>query len=74
MNKIENQSVIAEIAKNNRTKIVLRKYSVNGKEFVDIREFFPAKGNDWAPTGKGISINKNLLGEVLDALAGQEAK
>ncbi len=39
------------------------------KEYVDIRNFYSdKKSGEWKPTKKGITINQNLLGELIEGL------
>lgn len=51
--------------------LVLETYQTNGKTFIDIREWY-LSDNTLKPGVKGISINKTVVGELLDILAGQE--
>jgi len=58
-----------DIVKNDSMVIRVEDTEYKGHRLVDVRVYFkPAGGDHFLPTRKGISIRRDLLGQVVDAM------
>ncbi|MBU0710948.1 transcriptional coactivator p15/PC4 family protein [bacterium] len=60
---------ITEIHKNSMIQIRISRDDYQGKEYVDIREFFLAEDEEFRPTKKGVKFSLDLLDEIIDGLS-----
>jgi len=64
--------VIAQIPKNSREVIVVRRTTFHGKPFVDLRVFVDIGGGELRPSQKGVAIRPDLIDQVVAALLAAE--
>ena len=59
---------MAEIEKNlkERVRVSIEKYK--GHEFIDCRVYWQDEAGEWRPSKKGIALNGDCIGEVIEAL------
>jgi len=63
------QKVGRIIQKNERTQVRVSVDEYNGKTFLAVREFyFDAPSDDWAPTKRGVTLDLELIDELIDGL------
>lgn len=61
------EAIVAKIKKNSTTEIWVHLRDYQGRQFVDLREyFFDADEGVWQPTRKGIMIAPDLMPAVID--------
>lgn len=60
--------IIAEISKNQKEKIRVQVTEYKGTSFVDVRVYWENEEDEWLPSKKGISLNKDCIDEVIEAL------
>lgn len=60
---------ICEVQKNEKNKIVVKNVAKDGKEFVDVRNYYMDLLGEWKPA-KGIAIPKELADEIADIIKG----
>ena len=65
--------VVAELERGPEQKIVIRRTTFRGHDYLDIRNFFLTASGEWLPTKKGIAIPWELRGELIAALKRAEA-
>ena len=65
----DEQSVIGEVERDERNKIVVSQTRMKGKQYVDIRTGYRNRSNDeqWLP-GKGISVPVEQFDKVMSLL------
>ena len=62
----EKEKVVKEIEINAKNKIIVKKVSKSGKDYVDVRKYF-IKDGEWLP-GKGIAVPDDLADEIADII------
>jgi len=67
------QKVARIIQKNERTQVRVSVDEYNGKTFLAIREFYLGRpddgiGQDWFPTKRGVTLDLELIDELIDGL------
>lgn len=62
----DKEKVANEVEINEKNKVIVKKVSKNGKEYVDVRKYY-IKDGEWLP-GKGISIPDDLVDEIADIM------
>lgn len=60
--------VIAQIPKNSRETIVVRRATFRGQRFIDVRVFVEVSFGELRPTQKGVAIRPDLINQVVAAL------
>ncbi len=60
--------IIAEIEKNQKEHIRVSIEAYRGTTFIDCRVYFEDEAGEWRPTKKGIALNGDCIGEVIEAL------
>jgi hypothetical protein len=69
------EKYIYEMPKNQTTKVVVKLKPWNGKDYLDIREYFlPKNGNTWIHSKKGVCMNVAMLSPMITALERAEAE
>ena len=65
----DEQTVIGEVERDERNKIVVSQTRLKGKQYVDIRTWYRNRSNDgqWLP-GKGISVQIEQFDKVMALL------
>lgn len=58
---------MADIILKDTEKVVVSKNEFAGREYIHIRKFFK-NGEEWLPTKKGISLEKSIMGKVIEHL------
>jgi hypothetical protein len=61
-------SIIAEIAKNSKEKLIVSVVEYKGHMLIDTRVHFEDIAGTWRPTKKGIILNDQTAEKVIDAL------
>ncbi len=57
------------VDKNNRERVEIRTCKLEGRPFIDIRQFWrTGPEQDWRPTRKGVTITLEVVGELIAAL------
>ena len=66
----DEQTVIGEVERDERSKIVVSQTRLKGKQYVDIRTWYRNRSNDgqWLP-GKGISVPFEQFDKVMALLS-----
>jgi len=64
--------VIAQIPKNSREVIVVRRTTFHGNAFVDLRIFVDVGDGTLRPSQKGVAIRPDLVDQVVAALLAAE--
>ncbi|HEV2575118.1 MAG TPA: transcriptional coactivator p15/PC4 family protein [Beijerinckiaceae bacterium] len=64
----EQDVIVAEIRKNSRETFRVQVRSFKGNRFVDLRVYTLNGTGDFVPTGKGIAIKADAVGEILVGL------
>ncbi|MCB9943887.1 MAG: transcriptional coactivator p15/PC4 family protein [Geminicoccaceae bacterium] len=60
---------LATIPKNSSERLVVMERAYHGHELIDLRiHFTPDGGQTWHPTKKGVSLKRELLPELIEAL------
>ena len=63
------EQIIGTIDKSKKVKLVIRTIQWQGKDYVDIRDFFkPETSEEWVPTRRGISFRISRIKELLKVL------
>ena len=57
------------IEKNSRESIVVSETTHMGYDLVDVRIFYKDEGGELKPTRKGVSIHREQVGDVINALS-----
>jgi hypothetical protein len=60
---------VNEVVKNEKNKIVVKNVSKDGKDYVDVRNYYMDKEGNWKH-GKGLSIPMELAGDISDIIGG----
>jgi len=63
-----NQKVIHEIHKNHATVIRISIDMYQGKDYVDVREFYLGDDDEFHPTKKGVKFSQDLVGDMVKGL------
>lgn len=72
---MEAEKYICELPKNQSTKIIVKLKPWNGKDYLDIREYFlPKGGTAWVHSKKGVCISIKMLSPLITALEKAEAE
>lgn len=69
---MEQEIVIAELERGPDQKIVIRRTSFRGREYLDIRNYFLSQSGEWLPTKKGVAVPWELREELLQAIQAAE--
>lgn len=60
----DDEQSIAELKKNDRGEVIsVKLVAKNGRQFVDVRNFYINKEGEYAP-GKGIALPMNMAAEI----------
>ena len=63
------KKIVHSFKRNDQEEIKVSVGTYKEKEYVDIRVFFrDAQTDEWRPTKKGITINRDLLGELSEGV------
>ena len=65
---VEKEIVIGEITKSDTAVIRLMLRQYRGSQFFDFRQWYLTPEGEWVGTKKGITFNKDLIGEIIDAV------
>ncbi|GAH94714.1 unnamed protein product [marine sediment metagenome] len=57
-----------EIKKNSFTRVMIEKCNYQGKDFIDIRQYFRDDEKNFKPSKKGVTIPLDKLDEFIKAL------
>jgi len=60
--------IVKEINKSSTEKIMIALREFKGREYIDIRQHFKNKSEDWIPTKKGVTFNPEVIDEVIEGL------
>jgi len=60
--------VVAELERGPDQKIVIRRTSFRGRQYLDIRNYFLSDSGEWLPTKKGVAVPWELREELLQAI------
>lgn len=64
----EEETIICELEKSKKSFYRFSLCKKEGKEYVSVREFILNKAEDSIPTKKGMTINRENLGEFIECL------
>lgn len=53
------------ISKNKRDQIRIGLNEYQGKQYLDLRQFYKSEGNEWKPSPKGLTVPVDLYPELL---------
>lgn len=59
---------MTDIKKNAFTRIRIEKREFQGKEFIDIRQYFKNEDDEYKPSPKGVTLPPDKLNELIQAL------
>ncbi len=65
---MEEEKVLAEFARGEGQKVVVRRTRFRGKEYLDLRQFFQSEDGEWRPTKKGVSLPWELRSALIEVL------
>jgi len=69
----DNGKIILRLKKSEGEEIRVTEREYNGKDYVDIRQFFaPRKITEFLPTRKGVTMSRDLLLEMVTKLSGMK--
>jgi hypothetical protein len=67
--------VLGEVIKTANVKTMIRITEFKGRTFLDIRDFFKAKGAvDFGPTKKGVALDISKISDIITILEKAEAE
>lgn len=65
---IKEIETVAEVEINDTTAVFVIINEINGRLALDVRRWFINDENQWAPTGKGISISNGAIEKVVEGI------
>ena len=66
---MSDRQAVHVFSKNARERIEVSLMEYKGAQYVDLRVFYEADGNEWKPSKKGICVSVGLLDELEVAMA-----
>jgi hypothetical protein len=66
--KMSEEKIICQFKKNANETVMVKFTQFKGKRLLDIRAYYAADNGDLKPTPKGISISRDLIPELKDAI------
>jgi len=62
------EKIIHEFKKNANETVIVKLTEFKGKRLIDIRAYYAAKNGELRPTPKGVSLRRDLLPEMKEAI------
>lgn len=66
--------LITEVEKNMKERIRVSIEEYRGHQFIDLRIYWQDDRGEWKPSKKGIALNSETIGPVIEALKESETK